>query len=215
MKNKLINQILEFCKEMEEDKLVKLGDTMSVRFEGGMLITSALKPMAEISAEDIIYVDNKEPKDEVSALHLAIYNAREDINAIIINHAPYCMGIAKELKKFPACLDDMAQIIGPTAKVAPSGSVVDVIKTLKGRNACLIKNAGVIATGRTLDEAHTGSLVLEKGAIAYVGSTVLGNSVKISTFDAVLMRFIYKTKYSKKDQSAKQAELKAQEVRYD
>ena len=116
---------------------------------------------------------------------------------------------AKELKKFPACLDDMAQIIGPTAKVAPSGSVVDVIKTLKGRNACLIKNAGVIATGRTLDEAHTGSLVLEKGAIAYVGSTVLGNSVKISTFDAVLMRFIYKTKYSKKDQSAKQAELKA------
>ncbi|MBR2480383.1 MAG: class II aldolase/adducin family protein [Clostridia bacterium] len=209
MKNKLIKQILEFCKEMEEDKLVKLGDTMSVRFEDGMLITSPLKPMTEIGEDDIIYVAKKEPKDELTALHLAIYGAREDINAIIINHAPYCVGIAKGLKKFPACLDDMAQIIGPTAKVAPSGKAVDVIKTLSGRNACLIKNDGVIATGRTLDEAHTGSLVLEKGAIAYVGSTVLGNSVKISTFDALLMRFIYKTKYSKKDQAEKQAELKA------
>ena len=208
MKNKLIKQILEFCKEMEEDKLVKLGDTISVRFDGGMLITSPLKPMAEIGEEDIVYVDKKEPKDELSALHLSIYGSREDINAIIINHAPYCVGIAKGLKKFPACLDDMAQIIGPTAKVAPSGKAVDVIKTLNGRNACLIKNDGVIATGRTLDEAHTGSLVLEKGAIAYVGSTVLGNAVKISTFDALLMRFIYKTKYSKKDQAEKQAELK-------
>ena len=120
MKNKLIKQILEFCKEMEEDKLVKLGDTMSVRFEGGMLITSSQKPMAEIGEEDIAYVDLTEPKDEISALHLAIYSARDDINAIIINHAPYCVGIAKGLKKFPACLDDMAQIIGPTAKVAPS-----------------------------------------------------------------------------------------------
>ena len=211
MKNKLIKQILEFCKEMEEDKLVKLGDTMSVRFDGGMLITSSSKPMAEITEEDILFIDKKEPKDEVSALHLAIYSAREDINAIIVNHAPYCVGIAKGSKKFPACLDDMAQIIGPSAKVSPSKEIGDVLKTLNGRNACLIKGDGVIATGRTLDEAHTGSLVLEKGAIAYVGSTVLGNSVKISTFDALLMRFIYKTKYSKKDQSAKQAELKAQE----
>ena len=209
MKNKLKKQILEFCKEMEEDKLVVLGDTMSVRCDGGMLITSALKPMADICEDDILFVDKKEPKDELSALHLAIYGAREDINAIIMNHAPFCVGIAKGSKKFPACLDDMAQIIGPTAKVSPSGNAADVLKTLHGRNACLIKNGGVIATGRTLDEAHTGSLVLEKGAIAYVGSTVLGNPVKISTFDALLMRFIYKTKYSKKDQADKQAELKA------
>lgn len=209
MINKLKKQIVEFCKEMEADKLVALGDTMSVRYGDGMLITSALKPMADICEDDILLVDKKEPKDELFALHLAIYGAREDINAIIMNHAPFCVGIAKGSKKFPACLDDMAQIIGPTAKVSPSGNVADVLKTLHGRNACLIKNGGVIATGRTLDEAHTGSLVLEKGAIAYVGSTVLGNPVKIGTFDAMLMRFIYKTKYSKKDQADKQAELEA------
>ena len=52
-------------------------------------------------------------------------------------------------------------------------------------------------------------MVLEKGALCYVGSTVIGKSVKIGLFDALLMRFVYKTKYSKKDQTAKQQELKA------
>ncbi len=209
MINKLKKQILECCVKMEENKLVALGDTVSVRYEDGMLITSPLKAMAEITEEDIVFVSKQEPKDELSALHLAIYGGREDINAIIVNHAPFCVGVAKGMKKLPACLDDMAQIIGPTAKVSPSKNATDVLKTLNGRNACLIKNDGVIATGRTLDEAQTGSLVLEKGAVAYVGSTVIGNSVKIGLFDAVLMRFIYKTKYSKKDQAAKQAEIKA------
>ena len=208
MIDKLKLQILEFCKAMEEDKLVELGDTMSVRTESGMLITSPLKPMAQITEEDIIYIAKKDAKDELSALHLAIYGAREDINAIIMNHAPFCVGIAKKCKKMPACLDDMAQIIGPTAKVSPSYKASDVLKTMHNRNACLIRNGGVIATGRTLDEAHTGSLVLEKGALTYVGSTVLGNPVKIGLFDAILMRTIYKLKYSKKDQAAKQAEIK-------
>ena len=131
MIDKLKLQILEFCKAMEEDKLVELGDTMSVRTDNGMLITSPLKPMAQITEEDIIYIAKKDAKDELSALHLAIYGAREDINAIIMNHAPFCVGIAKKCKKMPACLDDMAQIIGPTAKVSPSYKATDVLKTMR------------------------------------------------------------------------------------
>ena len=132
-----------------------------------------------------------------------------DINAVITNHAPFCVGVAASCKSLPAALDDMAQIIGPTAKVSPDGDALTVLRTLKGRNACLIRNGGVVATGRTLDEAFTGSMVLEKGALCYVGSTVIGKSVRIGLFDALLMRFVYKTKYSKKDQTAKQQELKA------
>ena len=59
MIDKLKLQILEFCKAMEEDKLVELGDTMSVRTENGMLITSPLKPMAQITEEDIIILQKR------------------------------------------------------------------------------------------------------------------------------------------------------------
>ncbi len=163
--------------------------------------------MSELTSADVKFVDKNGKLTDTEALHLAIYAGREDVGAIIINHAPYCVGVAKYVDKLPAVLDDMAQIIGPTAKVAKTGNATDILHTLNGRSACLVKNGGVVSTGRTPDEAYTGALVLEKGALAYVGSTVLGNSVKIGLADAVLMRFVYKTKYSKKDQTAKKAEI--------
>ena len=196
-------RILDCCKKLSEHQLTAPGDVVSVRAEGGMLITNPETEMSSITENDIRFVGRDEAKGTQEALHLAIYAHREDINAVIMNHAPFCVGIAKRLKSLPATLDDMAQIIGHTAKVSPSEEAIDVLKTLTGRNACLIAGGGVIATGRTLDEAFTGSLVLEKGALCYVGSAIIGKPVKIGLFDAVLMRAVYKLKYSKKDQAAK------------
>ena len=168
-----------------------------------MIITDPATDIADITEKDIVFVGKNEAGNALQALHLAIYAHREDVNAIVMNHAPFCVGIAKKLNAVPATLDDMAQIIGPTAKVSPSEDATDILRTLTGRNACLVRNGGVIATGRTLDEAFTGSLVLEKGALCYVGSAIIGKPVKIGLFDAVLMRQVYKLKYSKKDQAAK------------
>lgn len=209
MKEKIISQMLDFCAALEANKLVARGDTLSVRYKDGMFITPSDKAMAEVKAGDIKFLSKSDAVDGDEGLHLAIYGTRPDINAVITNHAPFCVGVAASCKSLPAALDDMAQIIGPTAKVSPDGDALTVLRTLKGRNACLIRNGGVVATGRTLDEAFTGSMVLEKGALCYVGSTVIGKSVRIGLFDALLMRFVYKTKYSKKDQTAKQQELKA------
>lgn len=208
MNKVVVNQMLKYAAELDANGLVRIGDTISVKTDAGMYITSETKPMSELTEADVIFVDKKGTLTENQALHLAIYAGRADVSSIVVNHAPYCVGVAKYVKKLPAVLDDMAQIIGPSAKVSPSAKATDILHTLNGRNACLIKNGGVVSTGRTPDEAYTGSMVLEKGAVAYVGSTVLGNSVKIGLFDALLMRFVYKTKYSKKDQTAKQAEIK-------
>lgn len=196
-------RILDCCKKLSEHKLTAKGDVCSLRTDGGMIITDPETDIADITEKDIRFVGKHDAKNALEALHLAIYGSREDINAVITNHAPFCVGIAKKLNAVPATLDDMAQIIGPTAKVSPSDNVIDILRTLHGRNACLIRNGGVIATGRTLDEAFTGSLVLEKGALCYVGSAIIGKPVKIGLFDAVLMRAVYKLKYSKKDQAAK------------
>lgn len=196
-------RILECCKKLCEHKLTAKGDVCSLRVDGGMIITDPATDIADITEKDIVFVGKNEAGNSLQALHLAIYAHREDVNAIVMNHAPFCVGIAKKLNAVPATLDDMAQIIGPTAKVSPSEDATDILRTLTGRNACLVRNGGVIATGRTLDEAFTGSLVLEKGALCYVGSAIIGKPVKIGLFDAVLMRLVYKLKYSKKDQAAK------------
>lgn len=200
--------VLDCCKKLAEHNLTMPGDVVSLRTDEGMLITSPDKDVASLTEEDVRFVGKNAAANATEALHLAVYGTREDINAVIMNHAPFCTGIARKLKNFPATLDDMAQIIGPSAKVSPSDKAADVLKTLSGRNACLIRNGGVIATGRTLDEAFTGSLVLEKGALCYVGSSIVAKPVRIGLFDAVLMRLVYKLKYSKKDQAAKLEEQK-------
>ena len=200
--------VLDCCKKLAEHNLTMPGDVVSLRTDEGMLITSPDKDVASLTEEDVRFVGKNAAANATEALHLAVYGTREDINAVIMNHAPFCTGISRKLKSFPATLDDMAQIIGPSAKVSPSDKAADVLKTLSGRNACLIRNGGVIATGRTLDEAFTGSLVLEKGALCYVGSSIVAKPVRIGLFDAVLMRLVYKLKYSKKDQAAKLEEQK-------
>ena len=200
--------VIDCCKKLAEHKLTAAGDVVSLRVEEGMLITDTAKDIAEVTEADIRFVGKNAAANETEATHLAIYASRDDINGVIMNHAPFCTGIAKKLGSFPATLDDMAQVIGRNAKVAPSYSATDILKTMSGRNACLVRGGGVIATGRTLDEAFTGSLVLEKGALCYVGSAIIAKPVKISFIDAVLMRLVYRLKYSKKGQAAKLAEQK-------
>ena len=109
------------------------------------------------------------------------------------------MPVAKAGVTIPAVLDDMAQIVGPTCKTAED-NIHSIIKTLKGRNSCLVKDKGCITSGRTMDEAYTCVLVLDKASHCFVSSSVIGKNMIINGFEARLMRFIYKTKYSKKNQ---------------
>lgn len=201
-------QILEYAKKLAEEKLLSEGDSLSVRTGGNVVISKSGADVKSLADKDIEVIKVSDTKDGIHGLHLAIYNEREDIFAVIVNHAEHCLTVAEAGVKIPAVLDDLAQIIGPTVKVAKDGSAEAVLNTLKGRNACIVKKGGVVATGRTLDEAFTGSLVLEKGAKTFIETNVLGGSKPIPYIEAVLQRFVYKKKYSKKDQSAKMEEAK-------
>ena len=99
----------------------------------------------------------------------------------------------------------MAQIVGPTCRTVAADNR-KVVKELKGRNSCLIKGDGAVTTGRTLDEAFTCMLVLQKASICYVGGSVLGGCTVINGIEARLMRFVYKKKYSKINTENKKAE---------
>ncbi len=202
--DKRIESMLECCAMMANDNLTKVGDCLSIRTAEGMMITSPTVAMQDMTEKDILVVNKADSK---FALHSAIYEARPDMNAIITNHAPYCAIVSNNKKKLVASLDDMAQIIGPTAMVVKD-SQDSILGALKSRNACLIAGGGVVAIGRSLDEVHTATLVLEKGARVEVEGTILGKAIKIPLHEAILMNFVYKKKYSKANQTAKMEEIK-------
>ncbi len=205
--DKRIESMLECCAMMASDNLTKVGDCLSIRTAEGMMITSPEVAMQDMTEKDILTIKNTDSKDSNFDLHSAIYGSRADVNVIITNHAPYCAIVSRNKKKLVASLDDMAQIIGPTALVVKD-TKESILGALKSRNACLIANGGVVATARSLDEVHTATLVLEKGARVEVEGTILGKAIKIPFLEAKLMNVIYKKKYSKANQQAKMEEIK-------
>ncbi|MHA1909693.1 MAG: class II aldolase/adducin family protein [Candidatus Thorarchaeota archaeon] len=155
------------------------------------------------STDNVSWEGKHKPSAEMK-LHIAIYNERKDIGAVIHSHSMNASTVAVARREVPPILDDMVQIIGPSIRVAdyalPSTKkiVKKTMKALKGRNAALMANHGAVCIGRDMDEAFTCTFVLEKTCKAFIESEFLGGAKTINKFEAHLMRQYYLRKYSKK-----------------
>lgn len=185
MNEKLKASVLQYFDRLREYGLHGEGDSVSVRTEGGMLFVD--------NSREVKFVKVGEAKGE-AALHEGVY-AQTDAAAVVHAHPDYVSAVAKAGVTIPAVIDDMAQIVGPTCRTVDGKEAA--AKELKKRNSCLMKGDGAVTTGRTLNEAFTCMMVLQKAAICFVSASVLGGNVVINGFEARLMRFVYKKKYSK------------------
>ena len=185
MNEKLKASVLQHFDRLREYGLHGEGDSVSVRTEGGMLFVD--------NSREVKFVKAGEAKGE-AALHEGIY-AQTDAAAVVHAHPDYVSAVAKAGVTIPAVIDDMAQIVGPTCRTVEGKEAA--AKELKKRNSCLTKGDGAVTTGRTLNEAFTCMMVLQKAAICFVSASVLGGNVVINGLEARLMRFVYKKKYSK------------------
>ncbi len=185
MNEKLKASVLQYFDRLREYGLHGEGDSVSVRTEGGMLFVD--------NSREVKFVKAGEAKGE-AALHEGVY-AQTDAAAVVHAHPDYVSAVAKAGVTIPAVIDDMAQIVGPTCRTVDGKEAA--AKELKKRNSCLMKGDGAVTTGRTLNEAFTCMMVLQKAAICFVSASVLGGNVVINGFEARLMRFVYKKKYSK------------------
>lgn len=185
MNEKLKASVLQYFDRLREYGLHGDGDSVSVRTEGGMLFVD--------NSREVKFVKAGEAKGE-AALHEGVY-AQTDAAAVVHAHPDYVSAVAKAGVTIPAVIDDMAQIVGPTCRTVEGKEAA--AKELKKRNSCLMKGDGAVTTGRTLNEAFTCMMVLQKAAICFVSASVLGGNVVINGLEARLMRFVYKKKYSK------------------
>lgn len=206
------NSMRAVAKHLYDNKLSGGLNYLSVRADDShMAITRKGADFSNLTPADIFTVDtlaySSIPADgaEETALHASIYAKRKDINAILHTVPFNASTVAEVGVTIPGILDDMVQIVGPTIRTARVNDARGVLPALKGRNACLLKNEGMIATGRTLDEAYTACLVLEKAAKSFIEATAIGGGKAIPYIEARLQNFVYKKKYSKADQSDKQA----------
>jgi len=213
VENKHVKLFSEYAARIREEKLSdKDKISLSVRESETLFAYLPIGRYEEIKPARVRMlglVSACEDKDE--ELVRLIYAAHPEVNAVIRVFPGNCATIGKARVNIPPLLDDMAQIIGPDARYSENTNVA-IMKVLKKRNACIIVDNGVIAKGRSLDEAYVSALVLEKSAKCYIDVIVLGGFKQIGGFHTRLMHFIYKKKYSKKNQANKNNELKGVEA---
>ncbi len=176
-----------------------------------MLITPSGKFYEDLTPADMVlvnFVTNQfnpngvQPSSEFK-MHSGIYKDRKEFKAIIHTHQMNASTCAAARREVPPILDDLAQIIGPSVRVAkyatPSTKKIvrETVKAMRGRNAALMANHGAVCAGRDLDEAFVVCQVLEKACKAFIEAEFLGGAKHINKFEAWAMHQLYIKKYSK------------------
>jgi ribulose-5-phosphate 4-epimerase/fuculose-1-phosphate aldolase len=153
-----------------------------------LAITPSSRYYDEITAADIQIIDFKAqpvegtlPPSIEANLHIGIYRARPDVNAVMHTHSVYASAVAVAGREIPPILDDQVAFLGGGIKLAghaPTGSraqVENVLAALGERSAVLLPNHGAVATGRTLRDAFTAGELIEKTARIYLLALEAGN----------------------------------------
>lgn len=198
-------------KLLKEGLVARTWGNISMRLnEKELIITPSGRPYEALTPADMVkvnyltgkYEGNIKPSSEYR-LHAEIYKTRKNINAVIHTHQMNASTVAAARREIPPILDDQAQILGPSVKVAPYALpntkkiVKSCLKALKGRNAALMANHGAVCIGRDIDETFVCCQVLEKAARAFIEAEFLGGAKSINKMEAWIMHKYYLMKYSK------------------
>lgn len=176
---------------------------LSVRCDGGMLVTPSGIAYSGLEPADIVFVnDSGEPSghrlpSSEWRIHHAIYAARPEAGAILHAHPVFCTALACLHESIPA-FHYMVAVAGgkdiPCAPYATFGSkeLCDrVLETLEGRRACLMANHGLICVTENLDKALGLAIEVEQLARTYLQCLAAGKPVILedAEMDRVLVKF--------------------------
>lgn len=196
--------LVRACHRLGELGLVQgTSGNVSVRRDGGLLITASGAPLAELTEHDVVAMRGDgswrgaaRPSTEWR-LHRDLLAARPEIGAVVHTHSAYATALSCLRAPIPP-FHYMVAIAGgtdiPCAEYATFGTEAlsqAALRALTGRSACLLANHGVVAVGSTLDEAVARAYEVELLARQYaivrsVGAPVLLDRAEMAE---VLQRF--------------------------
>ena len=179
--------VIAHCKALNSSGLNQgTSGNISIRHDGGMLISPTSRPYAELVPEDIVFVDAKgvptgrhQPSSEWR-FHKDILDSRADVEAVVHAHPSYCTTLAIMGMEIPPIHYMLAVFGGSTIRCAPYeiyGSEAlskAAVKALEGRKACLLAHHGMISVGSSIEQAFWLAGELEALARQYHGCLVLG-----------------------------------------
>ncbi len=181
--------VAEASREMARKGLVS-GSSGNVSMRVGerlLAITPSRKRYDQLAAEQIQVIDfDGEPVlgDQVpsveSLMHIAAYQKRADVNAVVHTHSLYASVLAVTHLELPPLIDEMVTSIGGEVRVTqyafPSTEDLahNAASALRDRNAAILANHGVVGVGVDLHEALAVCELVERASKVFVFAKLIG-----------------------------------------
>ncbi len=130
-------------------------------------------------------------------LHIAVYDSRPDVSAIVHTHSVYASVQAVKAEAIPPIIDEMIVYIGGQIEVSDYGlpGSADLarnsVDALGDRRAAIIRNHGMFAVADTLHEALRVAELVERVAEIYVHAKISGNVVRVPDHAIAAERVLY------------------------
>ncbi|MGH3596491.1 MAG: L-fuculose-phosphate aldolase [Mycobacterium sp.] len=188
--------VLDAAKDMLRRGLVEgtAGNISARRADGNIVITPSSVDYRDMQLDDLVLVDpggsvlraaeGRSPSSEMQ-LHLACYQAFDDIGSVIHSHPVWATMFAIAHEPIPACIDEFAVYCGGDVRCtdyAASGTPevgTNAVTALEGRAAALIANHGLVAVGPRPDKALHVTALVERTAQIVWGARALGGPIPI------------------------------------
>lgn len=165
-REQLSEEIIKTCLEMNRLGLNQgTSGNVSVRYQDGMLITPSGISYQDLTPDMLVYIDqdghyepNKVPSSEWH-FHLACYEARSELNAVVHNHAVSCTAVSILNQSIPA-LHYMVAVTGtdhvpciPYSTFGTQALADSVSAGIRESKAILMQHHGMIAMEVNLEKA--------------------------------------------------------------
>jgi L-fuculose-phosphate aldolase len=171
---------------------------LSVRIEGGMLITPSSLPYEQMQSEDLVALDlagepltaaggtaGRRPSSEWR-LHADILASRPEVQAVLHCHSIHATALACHGRAIPPFHYMTAVAGGDDIRCAPYATFGTselsqlAVQALEGRLACLLAQHGQVALGRSLDQALRIAIEVDTLAQMYLQALQLGEPPLLS-----------------------------------
>jgi L-fuculose-phosphate aldolase len=195
---KLRQEIVRFCHLTYEKQLLASTDgNLSVRLsDGHILCTPTMSNKGFVKAEDLVVIDmagrkirGERKQSSEMAMHLLIYEIRPDVQAVVHAHPPCATAYAAAgIPLNKALISEVVLALGciPLAEYGTPGTaeLSDEIRPfIKGYDALLMANHGVVTYGANIEEAFNRMDTVEHFAKISIYTKILGKERLLSSGD--------------------------------
>lgn len=171
---KLKQQVLFTACSMNESGINRgSAGNVSVRIDGGFIITPTGMPYEQCASDDMVFVDmegnatGKRTPSSEWRFHRDIYRANPKAGAVVHTHSSFATSLACMQLDIPPFHYMIARFGGDSVRCASyatfgTEALSDaIIAALRDRRACLMAHHGMVVHGRTLEHALALAVELE------------------------------------------------------